>query len=113
MTDVEDGAYLGLFLLVIVLFAIRDRRRRSTWLLVAVVAAAAVAALGPVLHIHSHPSVRLPWSLTAGKPLLRDAVPARLTLYLWLATAVIVALWLAGARGRTAWASWGVVTSER
>jgi hypothetical protein len=109
VTDVEDGAYLGLFLLVIVLFAIRDRRRRSTWILVVVVAVAAVAALGPVLHIHSHPSVRLPWSLTAGVPLLRDAVPARLTLYLWLATAVIVALWLAGARGRTAWASWGVV----
>jgi hypothetical protein len=109
VTDVEDGAYLGLFLLVIVLFAIRDRRQRSTWLLVVVVGVAAVAALGPVLHIHSHPSVRLLWSLTAGVPLLRDAVPARLTLYLWLATAAIVALWLAGVRGRTTWASWGVV----
>jgi len=109
LTDVEDGAYLGLFLLVIVLFAIRDRRRRSTWLLVAVVAVAAVAALGPVLHVHGRPSVRLPWSLTAGVPLLRDAVPARLTLFLWLATGVIVALWLAGARGRAAWVSWGVV----
>jgi hypothetical protein len=109
VTDVEDGAYLGLFLLVIVLFAIRDRRHRSTWLLVAFVAVAVVSALGPVLHVHTRPSVRLPWSLTATVPLLRDVVPARLTLYLWLATAVIVALWLAGARGRAAWASWAVV----
>lgn len=110
VTDVEDGAYLRAFLVVLAALAVLERRRRSTWLLLTFVALVAVAALGPVLHVHGHPTVvPMPWGLTAHVPLLRDAVPARLTLFVWLGTAVIVALMLARARGWIAWASWGLV----
>lgn len=103
---VEDGAYLGLFLLVILLFAVTRWRSRATWLLLAFIAVAALASLGPVLRVFGTPTVELPWRLAAQVPLLRDVVPARLTLYVWLATAVIVALWLAHGKRRLSWVRW-------
>jgi hypothetical protein len=92
----EDGAYAGLPLLaLVVLFAILRRRRRSTWLLVGLFLLAVLMSLGPVLHIAGHSSIRLPWSIAESLPVLKEALPIRLAVYIWLALAVIAAVWLA------------------
>ncbi len=109
LNNVEDGSYLGIPLLaVIVAFAWMERRRRTTWLLLALLLAAVILSLGPVLHVHGRPTIPLPGTLLAHIPIAQDALPQRLTLYVWLVLAVVVALWLAHAqKGR--WVAWVVV----
>jgi hypothetical protein len=92
----EQGAYLGLpLLLVIGLFAWSRRRRRSTWLLLALLGLALLAALGAKLTVAGHRSVWLPWSLLVDLPLFDNALPARLSVFATLLAAVIAALWAA------------------
>ena len=110
--NAEDGSYLGLLLVaVVLLFAWRERRSRARLLLALLLLVCVVASLGPVLHIHGRPVIALPWSVVARLPILQDALPERLTAYMWLVVAVIVALWLSRSDrakwGR--WAKWGLV----
>jgi hypothetical protein len=108
-TAIEDGAYLGLpVLIMLVHFAISQRGRRATWALLAFVGLAVLFSLGPSLHVHGHPFLTLPWQLVATTPVVRNALPQRFTMYVWLATAVIAALWLRDG-GRWGWLRWGVV----
>ncbi|MEW6226397.1 MAG: hypothetical protein AB1627_17390 [Chloroflexota bacterium] len=90
----EATAYLGLPLLVILVVAVA---RRWTDLRVRVAALTAVSmlvlSLGRTLTIGGVATgVPLPWLAISGLPLLEHAIPGRLTLYLWLAVAVIVAV---------------------
>jgi hypothetical protein len=105
---VGDGlGYLGPAVLVVLLgFAVTERRRRSTWLLLAFVAVGSILVMGPQLHVGDRTLGRLPGDLLAKAPLVRSAVPARFALYVSLAVGVIVALWLSRASGRWAWARW-------
>ena len=91
----EDGAYLTPVLLVALAFIlITSRRDRVTRLLFAFSGVAVVLSLGGALQVDGHRIVPLPWWIFERIPVLKDALPERFTMYLWLAIAVIVARWL-------------------
>jgi hypothetical protein len=103
-----NGAYISFPLIfLLVHFAVTRRRDRTTWLLLGFLLVTAVAALGPVLHIGGEESIPLPWTLVEPIPAIQNALPDRFTVYMWLAIAVIVALWLA-TRQRS-WLRWAAV----
>jgi hypothetical protein len=88
----EATAYIGLPLLVILVVVVArtwaDLRIRVAGLVAAVVF---VLSLGQVLRIGGAATgLPLPWLPFSHLPLLEHALPGRLTLYMWLAIAVIV-----------------------
>ena len=92
----EQGGYVGLPLLAISLWFTLERRRTfEARLLAVMLMITAVAAMGPRLHIAGQSYFKLPWSLLHRAPLLNQALPLRLTVYLFLVLAVIVTRWLA------------------
>jgi Uncharacterized membrane protein, required for N-linked glycosylation len=107
----EDAGYLGIALiLMLVGFAISERRRRGTWALLAFALLLSVLALGPLLHIRGEPSITLPpGKVMASLPLVQHATPQRFPAYTALVVGVVAAIWLARARGRFAWVRWVVV----
>ena len=67
-----------------------------------------VLLLGSRLHIAGYPTIPLPWKYL-DQWLLRDVIPLRLAVYLFLIVAVIAAMWLAKpAAGRWALGKWAV-----
>ena len=68
---------------------------------------AVVWSLGARLYIVGHATVRLPWSLLDGLPLLDQVIPARIALYTALVCAVIVAIWVGRGAAPPA-ARWGL-----
>jgi hypothetical protein len=92
----ESGAYLGLpTLLAVAWFArVRWRSPGGRFLLVAL-GIAALAALGASLHVDGHRVAPLPWRLLSDLPLFDNILPVRLSLFVSLAAAVIVAIWAA------------------
>ncbi len=90
--DGEYGAYLGLPLILLLGWATWRLRRRAlpACLLLAV---SAVLSLGPHLRVlGGDTGIWLPWILPSHLPLLKNAVPDRFNLYLWLAVAALLAL---------------------
>ncbi|HTG46908.1 MAG TPA: hypothetical protein VK646_04570 [Actinomycetota bacterium] len=107
---IEDGGYLSIALVVmLVCFAVTERRRTGTWGLLAFVAVVSLIALGPTLHVLGTASVPLPWRLATNLPLLKNALPDRFPAYSALAVSVIAAIWLARSPARTAALRWGLV----
>ncbi|MGO9508663.1 MAG: hypothetical protein ACLPXZ_15420 [Mycobacterium sp.] len=95
----EATGYLGLPLLVL-LVVVAIRQWDDLRIRVASVTGALLLALslGPWLHIgKEEPHVPLPWLLFSRLPLLKHVLPARFTLFTWLAVAVIVAIIIARA----------------
>jgi hypothetical protein len=106
----EDGAYLGVVLIgMLVGYAVTERRRRETWLLLALVVVVGLLALGPVLHVGGREGIALPGTVLTDAPLLEHATPQRFSAYLWVPVGVIAAIWLAAARGAWSWPRWAVV----
>jgi hypothetical protein len=102
--DSEQGAYLGIPTLVIIAwFALRARRSAVVRFLLAALAVAFVATLGTGLAIKGTIVVGLPWKLLSRLPLLNNVLPSRISLYVTLLAAVVVALWTAGRHGWTRW----------
>lgn len=95
--NAENGAYLGLPLLAIVVwYAWQGRRRVGAWLLVSLLVLAVVAELGPNLRVRGATYAPLPWKPFVHLPLFNDVLPARFAVYAALAGAVIAASWAAG-----------------
>jgi hypothetical protein len=89
----EWNAYLGLPLVVIALFTI-VRYKKVAIVRVAGLMAGLITllALGPHLHVAGHTtSIPLPWWIVARIPLVRDVLPARLGVYIYLAVATLLA----------------------
>jgi hypothetical protein len=93
----EQGAYLGIPLLAAIgLFATQRSKRVGDWALILVFALAATMSLGTRLHVSgASAQVPMPWDLMTHLPLARYALPARTLAFMYLAAAVIIALWLA------------------
>jgi hypothetical protein len=110
-TVLEDAGYLGIPLLVmIVLFAVTERRRRSTWGLIAFVVLSLVLAMGPVIHLAGRSIATGVDVLLTHVPLLLNATSQRFPAYTALAVGAIAALWLARTRGGVDGAvRWGLV----
>ena len=52
-----------------------------------------VASFGPVLQVNAESAgIPMPWALISHAPLIEHALPGRLTVYMWLAIAVIVTI---------------------
>ncbi|HEX4209105.1 MAG TPA: hypothetical protein VHY56_01830, partial [Candidatus Binataceae bacterium] len=107
----EAGGYIALPLLVIVtLYARAHWSETVPRLLLLMLAIIAVAELGPRLHIAGITSFGLPWKLVTHVPLLRNALPARFSMYASLALALIVAHWLSF-DSSPAWLRWVLIGS--
>ena len=102
----EDGAYLGLPLIAIVIaYWSECFKRPATKVLMAVTLVAVVWSLGEVLNVDGHPTISVPFKLLAGYRLLNEVLPVRISMYTALATALAAALWVA-APGTFRWPRW-------
>jgi hypothetical protein len=102
----EQGGYLGLPLLaIVVLFVWQQRRTFAARFLPVVLGLVMLATLGPKLHVEGKERLTLPWKPLASLPLARYALPGRFMVYAFLVLAVLVSLWLASAR-TPAWLKW-------
>ena len=97
---VETTAFLGtplILLLAVTIFLLR-RDRTVRWLGI-MGAFAACCALGEHLHWQLRDTgIPLPWLVFAHVPLLQDALPIRITLYVFLAAGLLVAALIAHAQ---------------
>jgi hypothetical protein len=99
----EQGAYLGLPLILILILQLRDVSRRPYLkpLMVSLLMML-VLSLGPSLHVAGlATNVWLPWQLALNLPLIHQALPTRFSMYVALAAALAAALWLSAARSRS------------
>jgi hypothetical protein len=103
----EAGTYVGVPLaLIVAIYLISRWRLTSTKILTITLAVVVVLLLGAHLYIAGHPTIPLPWKLL-DHSVLRDVLPVRLALYMFLIVAIITAMWLAQVRPRNlAVASW-------
>ena len=92
----EDLAYMGpVLLIVLVLFFIECRKRRLARFLALFLLVAAVLSLGGFLRVAGETTkFGLPWGDLGELPFITHALPERFVLYVSLAAAVCVALWL-------------------
>jgi hypothetical protein len=92
----EDGQYLGLPLLaIVVLFAVRRWRRAGSRFLLLALGLAALATLGSELRIRGRDLFPLPWRLVRDAPFFDNVIPGRFALYVALVAALIAAVWAA------------------
>ena len=105
----NDTGYIGILLLaVLVWFTIQFRRQWWAWLLTGFTLLVAMLAMGPTLHIGGRSVGTLPGKWLFEAPLIKHATPDRFPLYLFLSLAVITAIWLAAASGRSAWTRYAI-----
>jgi hypothetical protein len=104
----EQDGYLGLPLLIVALLALRAEWRRGAWLAGALLLVALLLSFGPMLTVGGRALVGLPFAL-ARLPVLRGALPARLSVFTALAAACLCAMWLARPRPRWRTVGAGVV----
>jgi hypothetical protein len=91
----EPVGYVGVPLFLIVLsFAVTRWREPGTRLLILMLSILCFLCLGPVLHVADHDVISLPWQLLTRVPVMNSVLPARLMLYVFLITGLILALWL-------------------
>jgi hypothetical protein len=106
-TSVENTAYLGPPLIgILVHFAINRWRRRLTKLLLGSFMLITLAALGRTLYVDGRATIPLPWRAIEALPVINNAAPRRFTVYLFLISGVVVAMWLAS--GRKTGARWAL-----
>ena len=97
---ISAGGYIGVPLLVLViLLAVAGWSSKLVRFLTCMLAVIIVAAIGPVLYFEGQTVTRLPWAGLYDLPLVRNAYPARLMLFAFLALAVATSLFLAGRAG--------------
>jgi hypothetical protein len=95
----EQGAYLGVPLVVLLgWFAWQRLPRPAGRLLVVLLALGIVAELGVELRVSGDRVLPLPWALAAKLPGLEHVLPGRFAMYVSLGAAVAVALWGASRR---------------
>jgi len=94
----ENGTYVGVPLLLILIAGTVAFRRRRIVLLIAVMALLAmVLSMGPHLHVDGHlTAIPLPFDVLAHLPLLDSSVSSRYVGFFWLFAALLLALILDG-----------------
>jgi hypothetical protein len=92
----ENGVYLGLpALAILVWFAWAKRRQPAARFLAIVLALGVLVELGTALHVRGHRYATLPWGLIAHLPAFDNVLPVRFSLFVALGAAVAVAWWAA------------------
>src|SRR5208282_1815657 len=78
----EAGGWISWPLLPVIALYIHSRWRKPAGkVLTVMLALLALATLGPRLHLDGHALVGLPWKIVEHLPLMKSALPARLTIY--------------------------------
>ena len=96
--DAENGAYLGLPLIIII-----DLCARARWeqpggkLLIYCFSIVTLASLGPRLHLAGAATIPLPWRFFQDLPLIDQALPARFVMYSSLVAGILAAMYVANA----------------
>jgi hypothetical protein len=94
--DPENGAYLGLPLLMIIeAFAVTSWRCGWAQVLLLMFVVLVLCSFGPYMHFKGRSLWPMPWWLGEKLPLLRQALPNRFALFISLITGIMAALWLA------------------
>ncbi len=110
-----NTAFLGILLIAVVGYTIACHWDLMIVRCAAVAGAAAwILALGPRLVIHNHvTSIPLPFAVVTHIPILQDIVPSRLTLYVDMMAAVLLAVGVSGVCHKKAvWSNcWGLVVA--
>ena len=92
----EEGAYIGLPLLLLLVWLAWRHRSDPRFAIPGVIALlAAILSLGPYAHVLGHEMSTAPWILAFKLPFLKSMLPMRFMLYAWLAIAILLATWLA------------------
>ena len=100
---IENGAYLGLPLAIIVVLFLRSRwKRAETRFLAIMLAALYVASFGARLHVAGYVLFGMPWKLLTRVPLINSAFPGRFSMYIFLIVGPIASLWIAELRASAA-----------
>ena len=95
----EAGGWIAWPLLVVIALYVRWRWRKPTGkVLITTMALLAIATLGPRLRVGGHVLFGLPWKIVEHIPLMKSALPARLTMYIFLILGVMTAVVLASAQ---------------
>lgn len=106
----EQGSYLGIALLLVVVAAVITARSTAIRLTAVIGSALAVLSLGTSLTVLGHDTgLALPWAALLGAPLVGEAEAGRLAPFVALCVAVIVALVLDHAADRRRWIAVGLV----
>ncbi len=90
----DTDAYLGLTLVVAIAMAWRRWHEPAVRLLILFAAAIGVLAMGSWMQVGGCFIVPMPWMLVSTLPLIAKAMPARLTVYMFLAIAILCAMWM-------------------
>ena len=97
--DTENVLYLGLpILLIVIWYLVGERRRPASRFLAVALVAAFVASLGSSLYVAGRRLAPAPWRLVSHLPLFDNVITPRLGVYSALIASVIVALWGASPR---------------
>ena len=90
----DTDAYLGLTLVAAIAMAWRRWHEPAVRLLILFAAAIGVLAMGSWMQVGGHFIVPMPWMIVSALPLIAKAMPARLTVYMFLAIAILCAMWM-------------------
>ena len=95
----EQGAYLGVALLVLIVAAVLLVRRPVVRVTASVAAVLLVLSFGPSLVVLGRDTgIPGPWALLSEAPLVHHAEPVRLQVFVGMCAAMVVALWIDQAR---------------
>jgi hypothetical protein len=96
--DAENGAYLGLPAVVILVWYVWQKRRAAPVRFLAIMLALGLLVeLGLSLHVAGRSYVPLPWSAISRLPVFNSVLPVRYSIFVALGAAVAVACWAATA----------------
>ena len=90
----DTDAYLGLTLVAAIAMAWRRWDEPAVRLLILFAAAIGVLAMGSWMQVGGHFVVPMPWMIVSALPLIAKAIPARLAVYMYLAIAILCAMWM-------------------
>jgi hypothetical protein len=93
----EQDGYLGIPLLLVAALGLRAEWRRGAWLAGGLLVASLLLSFGPTLTVEGRPIGGLPLA-PSRLPVIRDALPVRMSVFTALAAACLCALWLARPR---------------
>ena len=92
---VEDTAYVGLPLLLLVAdYVVVNRRKPEVWLLGITLIMLALASLGPSLHFAGTTTIPSPGAILECLPLINKALPGRFMMFAFLTLSLIVSIYL-------------------
>jgi hypothetical protein len=90
----EQNGYLGIPLLLVAALCVRAEWRRGAWLAGGLLVASLFLSFGPTLTVEGRPIAGLPFAVSR-LPVIRDALPVRMSVFTALAAACLCAVWLA------------------